>query len=147
MAGEFGHVQMDVNGPPCGCGSVGCWETVASNRAGLRYYQEISGRAAPASFAALLKMAQADDAEAIKALEKMSHFLGRGLRMIASALAPSEIIIVGDITAAWHMFGSIVEAELKQNALSKVPKLRPSFEGNTARLRSAVALVMNENLV
>src|SRR5271154_1522834 len=147
MAGEFGHVQMDTNGPVCGCGGRGCWETVSSNRAGLRYYQEFSGVAAPQSFAALIKMAQADDVHAIKALEKMSKFLGRGLRMIASALAPSEIVIVGDITNAWHMFGPIVEAELRLNALSKEPRLRPSFEGNTARLRSAVALVMNGSLI
>jgi predicted NBD/HSP70 family sugar kinase len=150
MAGEFGHVQLEVDGPLCGCGGRGCWETVASNRAGLRYYHELNGtfsEHAPQSFAALVKMAQAEDAKAIKALEKMSIFLGRGLRMIASALAPSEIIIVGDITAAWYLFGPIVEAELKKNSLSKGPKLRPSFEGNTARLRSAVALVMNEGLV
>jgi predicted NBD/HSP70 family sugar kinase len=146
MAGEFGHVQMETNGPQCGCGGRGCWETVASNRAGLRYYEELSGTVAP-SFVALVKMAQADDALAIKALEKMSSYLGRGLRMIASALAPSEIVIVGDITTAWYMFGPIIEAELKQNALSKEPRLRPSFEGNTARLRSAVALVMNGSLV
>jgi predicted NBD/HSP70 family sugar kinase len=147
MAGEFGHVQMEINGPPCGCGGRGCWETVSSNRAGLRYYEEISGAVAPASFAVLVKMAQSHDANAVRALEKMSSFLGRGLRMIASALAPSEIVIVGDITAAWHQFGPIVEAELKRNALSKEPRLRPAFEGNTARLRSAVALVMNGSLV
>ena len=147
MAGEFGHVQMDVNGPLCGCGGRGCWETVSSNRAGLRYYEEFSGLAAPPSFAALVKMAQADDVHAKEALGKMSSFLGRGMRMIASALAPSEIVIVGDITTAWYMFGPIVEAELRQNALSKEPRLRPSFEGNTARLRSAVALVMNGSLV
>jgi predicted NBD/HSP70 family sugar kinase len=147
MAGEFGHVQMETNGPQCGCGGRGCWETLSSNRAGLRYYEELSGAAAPPSFAALVKMAQADDVHAIKALEKMSSFLGRGLHMIASALAPSEIVIVGDITSAWYMFGPIVEAELRQNALSKEPRLRPSFEGNTARLRSAVALVMNGSLV
>jgi predicted NBD/HSP70 family sugar kinase len=143
MAGEFGHVEMEANGPQCGCGNRGCWETLASNRAGLRYYEEISGVSAPSSFAALVKMAQADDACAVKALEKMAHFLGRGLRMIVSALAPSEIIIVGDITSAWYIFGPKVEAELKQNSLSKLPKLRPAYEGNTARLRSAVALVMN----
>jgi predicted NBD/HSP70 family sugar kinase len=147
MAGEFGHVEMEHDGYPCGCGSRGCWETLASNRAGLRYYKELNGGSVPQSFAALVKMAQADDANAIKALEKMSCFLGRGLRMIASALAPSEIIIVGDITAAWHVFGPKVEAEFKRNSLSKAPKLRPSFEGNTARLRSAVALVMNEGPV
>jgi len=147
MAGEFGHVQMEMNGPRCGCGGRGCWETVSSNRAGLRYYEEMSGAGAPASFAALVKMAQSHDVHAIKALEKMSSFLGRGLRMVANALAPSEIVVVGDITAAWYLFGPIVEAELKQNALSKAPRLRPAFEGNTARLRSAVALVMNGSLV
>ena len=146
MAGEFGHVEMEQDGHPCGCGGRGCWETLASNRAGLRYYREISGNGAPANFAALVKMAQADDKNAIRALEKMSCFLGRGLRMIASALAPGEIIIVGDITSAWHLFGPKIEAELKQNAFSKAPKLRPSFDGNTARLRSAVALVMNQGL-
>jgi predicted NBD/HSP70 family sugar kinase len=147
MAGEFGHVQMDVQGPQCGCGSRGCWETIASNRAGLRYYQEISGAATPSGFAALLKIAQSGDANAIKALEKMASCLGRGLRMIASSLAPNEIIIVGDITNVWHIFGPLVEAEFRKNALSNVPKLRPSFEGNAARLRSAVALVMNGSLV
>jgi predicted NBD/HSP70 family sugar kinase len=147
MAGEFGHVQMEINGPRCGCGGRGCWETVGSNRAGLRYYEEMSGAASPASFAALVKMAQSNDANAVKALEKMSSFLGRGLRMVASALAPSEIVVVGDITAAWYLFGPIVEGELNLNALSKPPRLRPAFEGNTARLRSAVALVMNGSLV
>src|SRR5437660_1441769 len=34
MAGEFGHVEMEHDGYPCGCGGKGCWETVASNRAG-----------------------------------------------------------------------------------------------------------------
>jgi predicted NBD/HSP70 family sugar kinase len=147
MAGEFGHVQMDLHGLVCGCGSSGCWETVASNRAGLRYYQEMSGAATAPSFAALLKMAESRDANSIKALKKMASYLGRGLRMISSALAPSEIVIVGDITTVWRLFGPILEAELKHNTLSSAPKLRPSFEGNTARLRSAVALVMNGSLV
>ena len=40
MAGEFGHVPIDPKGPPCGCGGRGCWETFASNRAAVRYYQE-----------------------------------------------------------------------------------------------------------
>lgn len=147
MAGEFGHVQMSTDGELCGCGSRGCWETTASNRAGLRYFGQMSGRALPKNFAVLVKMAQADDADATMALEKMASFLGRGLRMIASALAPNEIIIVGDITAVWYMFGRVVETELKRNSLAKVPKLRPAFDGSTARLRSAVALVMNASMV
>src|SRR5581483_1439027 len=33
MAGEFGHVPLEPNGPVCRCGNRGCWEVLASNRA------------------------------------------------------------------------------------------------------------------
>jgi hypothetical protein len=36
---------------------------------------------------------------------------------------------------------------VRKNRLVRVPKLRPARGGNQARLRSAVALVMNENLL
>jgi predicted NBD/HSP70 family sugar kinase len=143
-AGEFGHVQMDPMGIPCACGSNGCWETVASNRAGMRYYAEIAHRTSPA-FEELLKMLESGDPAAMQAIEKMCAALGRGMHMIASALAPSEIVVVGDITSVWHLAGPLIEAAMRKNPLVRVPKLRPAHEGNKARLRSAVALVMNEN--
>src|SRR5260370_14844530 len=31
MAGEFGHFQMETNGPRCGCGGRRCWHTVRPN--------------------------------------------------------------------------------------------------------------------
>jgi predicted NBD/HSP70 family sugar kinase len=146
LAGEFGHVQMEPEGLLCGCGNRGCWETIASNRAGVRYYGEFSKKR-PIPFDAVLKLAQAGDAQARKAIEKMCAALGRGLRMIASALAPSEIVVVGDITTVWYLAGPVVEAEMRRNPLSKVPHVRPAHDGGKARLRSAVALVMNDNLL
>jgi predicted NBD/HSP70 family sugar kinase len=143
MAGEFGHVQIESDGPLCPCGGTGCWESFASNRAALRYYQEITGKPCPPAFDALVRMAQNGNAPAIQAIDKMALSLGRGLRMIASALAPTEIVVVGEITNAWYLFGSKIEAEMKHNSLPSPPRLRPSVEANTARLRSAVALVMN----
>lgn len=147
MAGEFGHVQIDPEGPLCACGNRGCWETLASNRAALRYYKDLNPSANAGSFDSLLKLAQTGDKKAVGALEKMAFQLGRGIRMITSALAPNEIVVVGDVTAAWHMFGPIVEAELKKHSLSKLPILRPAYDGSAARLRSAVALVMNEGAI
>ncbi len=144
MAGEFGHVQIESDGPVCACGGTGCWESFASNRAGLRYYQEITGKSTPTTFEALVRLAQNGDASAVMAIEKMSLSLGRGLRMIAAALAPSEIVVVGEITNPWYLFGAKIEAEMMHNSLPSPPRLRPSVEASTARLRSAVALVMNE---
>ena len=143
-AGEFGHVQVEPNGLPCGCGSRGCWETVASNRAGMRYYTEIAHKPSP-PFDELLKLVEAGDPAAKQAIEKMCAALGRGMHMIASALAPCEIVVVGDITPLWHLAGPLVEAEMRRNPLVRIPKIRPAHEGNKARLRSAVALVMHEN--
>jgi hypothetical protein len=54
-------------------------------------------------------------------------------------------VVVGDITNLWSLAGPLVEAEMRRNPLAKAPRLRPAQEGSNARLRSAVALVMNEN--
>jgi predicted NBD/HSP70 family sugar kinase len=82
-----------------------------------------------------------------ESIDKMCIALGRGLHMIATALAPTEIVVVGDITPLWYLVGPLVEAEMRRNPLVRVPRLRPAHEGNKARLRSAVALVMHENLI
>jgi predicted NBD/HSP70 family sugar kinase len=152
MAGEFGHVEMVVNGPLCACGNHGCWETVASNRAALRYYHELAGSKAAErngrmTFDALLKLAQTGDVYATQSMEKMARYLGRGMRMIASALSPREIIVVGDITMAWHVFGPVVENEFRKNSLARSTVLRPAYDAEAARLRSAVALVWNERAI
>lgn len=148
MAGEFGHVQIDPDGPLCGCGNHGCWETLASHRAALRYYSDLAPSQSKITFDQLLRLCQAGDKKAIEALSMMAVQLGRGIRMISSALAPNEIVVVGDVTGVWHMLGPIVEAELKKNSLlAKLPHLRPAYDGNAARLRSAVALVLSESSV
>jgi predicted NBD/HSP70 family sugar kinase len=143
MAGEFGHVQLEPGGPLCGCGNHGCWETLASNRAALRHYASAGGSSDEISFGTLLSLAHAGDPAAIAALERMSVNLGRGLRMIAAALAPKEIVIVGDLTTAWYRFGPMIEEEMRRNSLNTSAVLRPAYDGNSARLRSAVALVLN----
>lgn len=147
MAGEFGHVEIQPDGPLCACGNHGCWETVASNRAALRYYKELVPSATKMTFSNLMKLSQSGDKAAVEALSMMAFHLGRGIRMIATALAPNEIVVVGDITAQWHTFGPIAEAEMKKNSLSKAPILRPTYDGNAARLRSAVALFLSEGTV
>jgi predicted NBD/HSP70 family sugar kinase len=146
FAGEFGHVQMDPAGLPCGCGSTGCWETLAANPAGIRYYAEEAGKGI-AAFEEILRLAEAGDAAGLAAIGRMCSALGRGMHMIASALAPSEIVVVGDITTVWQIVGPLIERAMLRQPLASVPRLRPAQDGNKARLRSAVALVMHENLL
>jgi predicted NBD/HSP70 family sugar kinase len=141
MAGEFGHIQMMENGPPCNCGGSGCWETLASNRAAVRYYNELPGAQKNVTFTSLLRLVIAQDPAACSALKRTAENLGRGMRMIAAALAPAEIVVVGEITSVWHEIGHIIQSEMQQHPLASSVRLRPAYDGASARLRSAVALV------
>ncbi len=146
MAGEFGHVPLDPDGPLCSCGSRGCWEVFASNRAALRYYFESSAQTG-LNFQDLLSLADQGDHKAAKALETMAHFLGRGMRMIVAGLDPEQIVIVGDLTRSWHRFGPVIQAEVQAQGLSGgvAPKLIPVHEDGMARLRGTVALVLQKH--
>jgi len=151
MAGEFGHVPLDPSGPLCGCGGHGCWEVYASNRAALRYYREAGGGAPDApgelSFSDLLRRATQGDGRASQALEKMAHYLGRGMRMLVAGVAPSTIVVIGDLTRAWYRFGPIIESEVQAQVLAGgvTPRLIPAHEDGMARLRGTVALILQKD--
>lgn len=142
MAGEFGHVPLDPSGPTCSCGRKGCWETFASCTAALRYYKELHPQSRSMIFQELLNLAEEGDPNAVEALTKQARYIGRGLRVIMAAIAPSLILVAGDITSAWHRFGPTIEKEAAEQALDgALPRILPTHEGEIARLRGAAALV------
>jgi predicted NBD/HSP70 family sugar kinase len=98
------------------------------------------------SFPELLNLAATGDRDSIAALRTMATQLGRGMQMIAAALAPAEIIVVGDCTAAWARMERAIEQEFRKHPLAQKVVLRPCLDAATARLRSAVPLVLTETL-
>ncbi len=151
LAGEFGHLCLDPNGPVCGCGRKGCWEVFASTRAAIGYFQELRKQAgrpeqpAPTSFE-LINLAEDGDADAIEALNRQAHYMGQGLRIIVTALSPELVLLNGGLTSAWDRFGPIVEAELAQNILTGTPpRIVVTSDVELARLRGAAALVLQRH--
>ena len=142
-AGEFGQVQIDPHGVRCGCGSRGCWETLASNRAGLRYYQQLTGKTVD-SFELLVHRAERGEPDAQTAISQMAESLGRGLHMVVLALAPSQIVVVGEIARLWSLAGPVIEKALQSFPMIGVPVIRTTEYPEQTRLRSAVALIMDE---
>jgi predicted NBD/HSP70 family sugar kinase len=148
MAGEFGHNSLDPAGLPCACGRRGCWETVASCDAARRYYQELRPGSETITFHELLNKAEEGDESAVQALAKQARQIGRGLEPIIAGLSPRVIFIAGDVTSAWHHFGSVIEKEAAQLALAgKPPQVLPTHDGDLARLRGAAALVFQRRFV
>ncbi|MBO0912507.1 MAG: ROK family transcriptional regulator [Acidobacteria bacterium] len=146
MAGEFGHVPLDIEGPRCSCGGRGCWEVYASNRAALRYYQE-SSAVSGLGFHNLLDLAESGDSLALASLDRMAHAIGRGTRMIVAGVAPEEIVFVGEFTRLWDRLGPIIAAEVAASVLAGAPpRVRPAAaQPSSARLRGTVALVLQKH--
>jgi predicted NBD/HSP70 family sugar kinase len=146
MAGEFGHVTLDDKGPQCGCGGYGCWEVFASNWAALRYYHAAIGSDGP-SFQDLVSLAEGGDRQALRALDRMAQEIGRGMRTVIVALAPEEIVLVGEFARLWKHMGPVIEDAVSKAVLvGKPPRVRPaSAEPSVARLRGTVALVLQKH--
>jgi glucokinase len=113
FAGEIGHIVVEPGGPTCGCGNLGCWETVASGTAILR-----DGRAAvtrhrhsllaeladgdPGSVTGLMVTEAADqgDPTARGILAEVGHRLGQGIAGLVNVLDPSVVVVGGGAAEA-----------------------------------------------
>lgn len=146
LAGEFGHSPIDPSGPLCGCGQRGCWEVFASSNAALRYYAEISSNGKAIDIHDLLRMAEEGDASAIAAVSRQAAWIGRGLRLLTTALSPEVILIAGDLTTSWPRFGPIIQAELESTMLvGSPPRLGVTNDRELSRLRGAAAVVLQRH--
>ena len=146
LAGEFGHLCLDPNGPLCGCGRKGCWEVFASTRAAIGYFQQRHPDLPAPTVLELINLAEDGNATAIAALERQALYLGQGLRIIVTALSPEVVLLNGGLTSSWGRFGPIVEAELANSMLSgPPPRIVVTSDVELARLRGAAALVLQRH--
>jgi predicted NBD/HSP70 family sugar kinase len=155
LAGEFGHVIIDDQGPACKCGNRGCWEVFASNTAAVAYYQRITAshrRAASESavpeptFDDLLRLAEIGDPRASQALDRMARFLGVGIAMLVTGLEPASIVIVGEVTRAWPRVGPIIRETVNQRCYrAKTTQIFSADDALQPRLRGTVALILQEH--
>jgi len=155
IAGEFGHVPLNLDGPRCMCGSSGCWEAYVSNLATLsRYFGHDLSKLSPnalrdteySSFTVLdlIARARAGDAKALVAIQATARFLGLGLGMIVNIVNPDCIYLAGEITTGWDLIEATVREALVERALTESAgrtPLRASITHESPRLGGAAALI------
>jgi N-acetylglucosamine repressor len=156
IAGEFGHVPLNVDGPRCGCGATGCWEAYVSNLATVaRYFgRDVRERQLPSDAGALtvddvIARARGGDAKALAALLSTARYLGLGLGSLINVIDPSHVYIGGEITAAWDLIQPSVRAGVAERALTPAAGATPIVivpPEQYPRLRGAVALVAARSL-
>lgn len=113
FAGEVGHVVVDPDGPPCGCGNRGCWETVASGGAITRDGRRAVSRHAHSSIAEraggdpravtgalVADAARAGDPAARGILAEVGTRLGEGIAGLVNVLDPHLVVVGGGAVQA-----------------------------------------------
>ncbi len=154
-AGEFGHVTIVEGGTQCKCGNHGCWEMYASNSAAVHFYAQATApqrngkpndaRPAP-TFDDVLRLAEQGAPKAIEALQQMAHYIGVGLALLVTGLAPDVIVIVGEVTRAWAQVGPIIEQIIKERSFTYAsPRIVPTDPASQPRLRGTIALVLQKH--
>ena len=129
MAGEFGHMTVEPEGPPCGCGNRGCVEQYASATAVVRMAKEAiaDGRAPGLAKAAssdpefnakaIYNLAIQGDEEARKIFGRVGRALGICLANLVNAFNLNMYVVGGGVSSAWEAFSPFIFEELRQRSL------------------------------
>ncbi|MEU8569256.1 ROK family transcriptional regulator [Streptomyces pathocidini] len=121
IAGELGHLPQDPAGPMCGCGSRGCLEALASDRAVLRHIRDAGPFDCP-TIGEAVRLARhgptAARAVARAAFAEAGTALGRGLAGLCNLLNLQKIIVAGEGAVAYDLFGPAMQDALAAHAFS-----------------------------
>jgi glucokinase len=136
FTGEFGHMVVDPNGPPCVCGRRGCWERFASGSglAQLARIAAIGGR-----LRRVVEMAGGDpalvrgehvqaaarecDEAALDVVDEFARWVALGLVNLTNALDPAMFVLGGGLAEGADLYLEPIERWF--GALLYSPQLRP----------------------
>ncbi|MFC1406530.1 MULTISPECIES: ROK family protein [Streptacidiphilus] len=120
-AGEIGHLTVRPDGELCGCGGLGCLETVASASGVAAGYVRAGG--APGSTAAQVAAAvRAGDPVAGKVWAQAVIALADALATCVTVLAPQAVAVGGGLAQA----GELLLAPLREALSERLKPFQPS---------------------
>ncbi|MDF1605696.1 ROK family transcriptional regulator [Nocardioides sp. YIM 152315] len=122
-AGEFGHMIVEPGGRRCGCGRIGCWETVTGLRALLDAAADpddpLRDPALPLEerLAEVNRRADLGDTRTLAALDRVAGWVGVGAAILANALNPGVIVLGGYFAEV----GDRLRPAIEEHLLAGVP--------------------------
>jgi glucokinase len=110
-AGEIGHMTIDVNGPRCNCGNIGCFEVLASGTAvakeAIRRIRQgersslieiVAGKIENITAEKVEMAARGGDSLALEVISRVSDYLGIGMVNLVNIFNPEMIIVGGGMS-------------------------------------------------
>jgi predicted NBD/HSP70 family sugar kinase len=117
VAGEFGHMIVDPDGPQCHCGKRGCLEALVGDTAIASAMSAAAGRRI-SRVSQVVSAAHAGDPDACRVFSQAGVALGRAIAALLNLLNPPLVILSGEGITASDLFMDALRAELDRDAFS-----------------------------
>lgn len=155
FAGELGHMIVEPDGRPCGCGRKGCLETYCSAtgvvRTAIAMLEESSEATSVRDIATdkltsyeVYKAAMAGDTMAQEVFKQTGRRIGIACANIATFLSPEAFIFFGGLAQAGELLLRPIEEAYNENVLSlykgKARFLMSGLDGAKAAILGASAI-------
>ena len=123
MGAELGHMIVDPNGPPCGCGHNGHIESFSSGTAIARYVNEQLKAGQKSTLQAdpglsarqVAEAARNGDALAISAFERAAHYLGIAVANYLAIFDPSILVFGGGVSQVGDLLFKPFQVSLRKH--------------------------------
>lgn len=131
LGGEVGHIPVDIAGPRCHCGGIGCieayaggWAIARDGRILVRSERSVAIREAaldgPITAEAVAKAAANGDLAAQGVFERAGRALGVGLAGLVNVFNPELIVIGGGLAAAGDLILDTVRDTIPRYAMRQI---------------------------
>ena len=120
FSGEAGHMIVQVNGKDCTCGSSGCWELYASEKALLEEARKLKLTditEETLSIELLLELANSGNEDIINLFHSIGMYLGVGINNIINIFNPEQVIIGNRLAMAKDWLEKSIEKFIKNHTM------------------------------
>lgn len=120
LAGELGHVTVDLEGKRCGCGNRGCLETVATDKAltralSTKYARELT-------MEEIIHLLRIGQLEAEAEITRVLQYLSVALAAVINIFNPAKLFIYG------RLFDTEIQVFPRLLEYTRERALSPSFQ-------------------
>lgn len=116
VAAEFGHLTVEPQGHPCGCGNRGCLEQYASASAIAALYGAAGHAQSELDAAGIAALARAGNREALEVYRQAGSYLGIALANVVNLLNLEAVILGGGVAESWDLFAEPLLREIGERA-------------------------------
>lgn len=160
IVGEIGHTTIDMHGPVCPCGNIGCLELYASPHAVEEHIRAllsegktsllinlVNGNLDLITFQAIIHAAQQEDPLCRNVIREMGDALAIGVVNLVNTFDPQAVVIGGQIALAENLIRDILLERVNHHSLTRraiPPPILYTTLKQDAPIVGAFSLVMRQ---